>query len=467
MRVRFVLPALVAAALLVPAQRASAAPHTVTYDGYSFIVDGQRTYLWSGEFHQFRLPSPDLWRDIFQKMKAAGFNATSLYFDWGYHSPAPGVYDFSGVRDLDKELDMAQEAGLYVIARPGPYINAEVDGGGFPGWLSTTAGNTRTGDPEYLKWSDEWQTQVDRVIARHQLTDGGGSVIAYQVENEYYHGDTAGRAYMKHIEDKARADGIAVPLTGNNNGTFNSGNGALDVDGPDAYPQGFNCSNPTNWSGVPDISYDHPAGKPLYSPEFQGGAFDPWGGPGYDKCAQLINDQFADVFYKQNIAVGATAQSFYMLFGGTNWAWLGMPENYTSYDYGAAIRETRQLDPKYYEDKLIGYMTQSVAPLTKTDAIRAIPPDNAAIGDIARRNPDTGTQFHVVRHSPTSTSTSVDTTHIALDFAAQPGAGTYTWDDPDTTGLQYAGSGWSHVANQTYTTGDYKQTESFSSVAGD
>ena len=148
MRHRFVVLALAIAALLVPVQRASAATHTVTYDNYSFMVDGQRTYLWSGEFHYFRLPSPDLWRDVFQKMRAAGFNATSLYFDWGYHSPAPGVYDFTGVRDVDKVLDMAQEAGLYVIARPGPYINAEVDGGGFPGWLSTKAGNTRTGDPQ-------------------------------------------------------------------------------------------------------------------------------------------------------------------------------------------------------------------------------------------------------------------------------------------------------------------------------
>ncbi len=76
------------------------------------------------------------------------------------------------------------------------------------------------------------------------------------------------------------------------------------------------------------------------------------------------------MFYKQNIAVGATAQSFYMTYGGTNWGWLGMPQNYTSYDYGAAIRENRRLDPKYYEDKLIGYFTQSVAPLTKTEAIR-------------------------------------------------------------------------------------------------
>lgn len=442
-----------------------ATPHTVSYDGYSFLVDGKRTYLWSGEFHYFRLPSPDLWRDIFQKMKAAGFNSTSLYFDWGYHSPKPGVYDFTGVRDADKVLDMAEEAGLYVIARPAPYINAEVDSGGLPGWLTTKAENNRSDDPRFLKYADEWLTQIDRIIARHQLTNGTGSVIAYQVENEYYNGSAAARSYMKHLEDKARADGITVPLTGNNNGTFNSGDGALDVDGPDSYPQGFDCSNPTKWNGVPDISYDHPAGKPLFSPEFQGGAFDPWGGPGYDKCAQLINDQFANVFYKQNIAVGATAQSFYMTYGGTNWGWLSMPQNYTSYDYGAAIRETRQLDPKYDEDKLIGYFTQAVAPLTKTDAIRTTPPDDSAVVDTARMNPDTRTQFHVLRHG-NSTSTAVDRTHISLDLNAQPaGDTTYTWDDPDSA-LQYAGS-WSHVHDTSYTGGDYKHTESFSNKAGD
>ena len=76
-------------------------------------------------------------------------------------------------------------------------------------------------------------------------------MIAYQVENEYYNGSAAGRAYMQHLEDKARSDGITVPLTGNNNGTFNCGVGALDVDGPDSYPQGFNCSNPTRGTAFP------------------------------------------------------------------------------------------------------------------------------------------------------------------------------------------------------------------------
>jgi len=457
------LTGLVSASSPVAAAPAAArAGHSISYDGYSFLIDGQRTYLWSGEFHYYRLPSPDLWLDIFQKMKAAGFNATSLYFDWGYQSSAQGVYDYNGVRDIDEVLDMAQKAGLYVIARPGPYINAEVDGGGFPTWLSTTPGNTRSADPTYLAYSDEWQTQIDGILKRHQLTDGGGSVLAYQVENEYYNGSDAGRAYMKHLEDKARADGIKVPLTGNNNGTFNSGVAALDVDGPDSYPQGFDCSNPTRWAGVPDISYDHPAGKPLYTPEFQGGAFDPWGGPGYAKCGQLINDQFANVFYKQNIAAGATAQSFYMLYGGTSWGWSAIPQNYTSYDYGAAITESRQLDPKYYEDKLIGEFTQSVAPLTKTDGLGSAPLTDAALTDTARINPDTHTQFHTLRHSD-STSNATDTTHIALDLAAHSG---YTYDDP-ASALAYSGA-WSHVGpEQNYTGGDYQHTESFSNTTGD
>ncbi|WP_326791704.1 beta-galactosidase [Streptomyces sp. NBC_00841] len=401
--------------------------HTVTYDDYSFKIDGKRTYLWSGEFHYFRLPSQDLWLDVLQKMKASGFNAVSVYFDWGYHSPAPGVYDFTGVRDVDKLLDMANQLGIYVIARPGPYINAEVDGGGFPAWLHNKVGETRTTDPEWLKYSDEYQTQIDRILARHQLTNGTGTVIQYQVENEFYDSSSGARAYMKHLEDKARADGISVPLVGNHNGTFNSGTGALDVDMVDSYPGGFT-------GGVPDISYNHPAGRPVSTMEFQGGWFDDWAGPGFDHYAQLYNDQFTDVYYKQNIAVGATMQNIYMTYGGTNWGWLGMMSHYTSYDYGAAIRESRQLDPKYNQEKLIGYFTQAVAPLTKTNALPKVPTDNAKVLDTARVNPDTGTQFHVLRHTD-STATSTDSAHLKINLGAQ----TYTVPQQSGTSLTLNG----------------------------
>src|SRR5665811_2286255 len=171
----------------------------------------------------------------------------------------------------------------------------------------------------------------------------------------------------------------------------------------------------------------------LYTPEFQGGSFDPWGGPGYDKCRQLTGPDFESVFYKQNIAVGATAQSFYMTYGGTSWGWQADPSQvYTSYDYGAPITESRQLSTKYDQDKLIGYFTQSVAPLTKTDALAVTVPSNPAIVDTARINPDDGTQFHVLRHA-NSSATTTDQTHIAVDLGAR---GTYNYDDSDPA-LQY------------------------------
>ncbi|WP_177198688.1 beta-galactosidase, partial [Streptomyces colonosanans] len=340
---------------VAPAQtrpHAAEPAHTVGHDDTAMTIDGKPLSIWSGEFHYWRLPSPDAWRDVLQKMKAGGYNATSIYFDWDFHSPKPGVYDFKGIRDVDKLLDIAKEVGIYVIARPGPYINAETDGGGFPGWLVTQKGKARSTAPDYLAAADEWLSRIDPILARHQLTNGTGTVIAYQVENEYYQDTADGHAYIKHLVDKARADGITVPLTGNHYGIFTK---ELDIEGYDAYPQGFNCSSPDKWHGLPDFSGEKKPDEPLFLAEFQGGAFDPWGGPGYDKCRQLTNGDFEKAAYENNIASGATMQNFYMAYGGTSWGWLASPESvYSSYDYGAPIREDRQLTEKYLVNKRLG-----------------------------------------------------------------------------------------------------------------
>ncbi|MFI6685818.1 beta-galactosidase [Streptomyces sp. NPDC050485] len=389
-----------------------AASHTVGHDDHAFTIDGKPLSIWSGEFHYWRLPSPDAWRDVLQKMKAGGFNAASVYFDWDFHSPKPGVYDFTGIRDVDRLLDIAQEVGIYVIARPGPYINAETDGGGFPGWLVTQQGKARTTAPDYLAAADEWLSKIDPILARHQLTNGTGTVIAYQVENEYYQDTADGHAYIKHLVDKAHADGITVPLTGNHDGVFAK---ELDIDGSDSYPQGFNCSSPDAWHGLPDLSGAKKSGQPLFLAEFQGGSFDPWGGPGFDKCRQLTNGDFEKAAYENNIASGATMQNFYMAYGGTSWGWLPSPGAvYSSYDYGAPIREDRQLSEKYLVDKRLGYLVQSVAPLTKTESVPQGAPDNAAVQRRDRRNPDDGTGITVVRHKDVNNKAK-DTTHLALD----------------------------------------------------
>ncbi len=446
-----------------PVARAKpAAGAKVTWDRYSLRIGGRRVYIWSGEFHYWRLPSPDLWRDVLEKMKAAGFNAASIYFHWGYHSPKRGVYDFSGVRDVEKLLRITEEVGIWVIARPGPYINAETDSGGFPGWLTTIAGRARSTAPDYTAAYKEWLGHIDPILARHQITRGG-SIILYQIENEFYDGSDEGRSYMQQIEDKVRADGIEVPLSGNHNATFSSGKGAVDIPGYDSYPQGFDASNPEHWNQVPDYSGVRATlpGTPLYFAEFQGGSFDPWGGAGYDKCRELTNASFEKVFYKANIASGATLQSFYMTYGGTSWGWLPFPGVYSSYDYGAAIDEARRLTGKYEEQKRLGYMVQSVEPLRRTEYFKPPAPENPSLRLDGRIDPASKTQFYVLRHAD-GTSTARDTTHISINLAAHAG---YTYDDMDSA-IDYHGS-WTHASNQSWTSGDYQDTETYSDTTGD
>ena len=107
----------------------------LTFDRYSLMVDGKRVVIKSGAFHYFRTPGIEMARDRFLKMKAGGYNTVDMYFNWNYHSPKQGEYDFSGIKDVRRIMQEAKKAGLYVIARPGPFINAEVNAGGLPFWL--------------------------------------------------------------------------------------------------------------------------------------------------------------------------------------------------------------------------------------------------------------------------------------------------------------------------------------------
>ncbi len=440
------------------------ASHSIAWDHYSLMIDGKRVFIYSGSVHPFRLPSPSLWLDVLEKLKAAGFNTVTSYFDWGYVSPRPGVYDFSGIRNIDQYLDDAAKVGLYVIARPGPYINAEHDGGGFPGWLARMAGTPRTSNPTYLHYALQWLHEIDPIIARHQLTNGTGTVIATQVENEIYDSNTPdGQAYMAALEDQMRTDGITVPLSGNDNSSFITGPGAVQLPGYDSYPLGFDCSNPTTWPGqVPDEFGDRLTiqNSPLYFPEFQGGSFDPWGGAGYDKCRQLTNSQFEKVYYDNNVAAGSTMMNFYMTYGGTSWGFMPCTCVYSSYDYGAAITEARQLTDKYNQQKLIANFLQAATPLTKTDELPVAPPSDPALTVLGRGNPDNGFELLTLRHADT-TSTATDTTHLSLDLAGR----TTISDDDANPAIDYS-AGWTHVSNQSYTAGDYDNTESFANSAG-
>ncbi|MFF7947181.1 beta-galactosidase [Streptomyces griseorubiginosus] len=398
------------------APAADRARHTVGFDGYSLLVDGRRLVLWSGEMHPFRLPSPSLWRDVLQKMRAHGFNAVSVYVAWNYHSPGPGQYDFTGVRDLDLFLRTATETGLYVILRPGPYINAEVDGGGFPGWLTATAGRARTSDPTYLSYVDEWLAAVNAIAARHLFTKGRGTVLLYQIENEYdaFVNEPLGQDYMSHLYKKVRADGIDVPLFHNDKGrngywapgSFNTGGEEHGwLYGFDGYPDPGEA--PPDWGhfgegGLKGGATASPR-TPGFVPEFGGGWFDSWGGATFDGKGYAEARYSRDAAYERrfqltNLANGITVHNVYMTFGGTSWGWLPAPQVYTSYDYGAAIDEARRQTPKLAPAHQLGHLLRTVPDFAKLDRADPVRAADERLKVYHLTNPDTGSHVYVVRN---------------------------------------------------------------------
>lgn len=63
-----------------------------------------------------RLPVPDLWLDVFQKIKAIGYNGVSFYVDWALLEGKPGTYRAEGVFSLEPFYEAAQKAGIYLLA---------------------------------------------------------------------------------------------------------------------------------------------------------------------------------------------------------------------------------------------------------------------------------------------------------------------------------------------------------------
>ncbi len=365
----------------------------ITWDKYSLMVDGERINVWSGEIHPFRLPSPSLWRDLLQKLKATGYNGVGLYFDWGYHTGEKGSYDFTGIRDMERVIRMAEEEGLYIIIRSGPYVNAELTGGGFPGWLNRQPELARTDHPDYIAAVDEWQTQINAIVARHQVTTGNGNVIAFQLENELGDTSDARKRYMQYLADKARADGITVPLFHNSAGrlpnwTPPGSTAPWAVQGPtdlyafDGYPGG-SCTDKAeigkpnivpNWGihGVPKPAADGitkvgalaSPNTPGFAAEIGSGWFDYWGSVGTYECtSKRIGSEYQRLFYGSSLVNGLTIHNVYMGAGGTSWGWLPASVVFTSYDYGAGIDEARRLRPKAWQMKQMGQFAQAARPL--------------------------------------------------------------------------------------------------------
>jgi beta-galactosidase len=325
--------------------RAQSTPHTFAVANGQFTLDGKPFQVISGEMHYPRIPRA-YWRDRFRMAKAMGMNTITTYVFWNLHEPQPGVYDFSGNNDVAEFVREAQQEGLYVILRPGPYVCAEWEWGGYPSWLLKDHDIVvRTNDAKFMQASALWLARLGHELAPLQIGNGG-PIILTQVENEY---GSFGHdhEYMQQIHQMLVSAGFTKSQL-------------YTADGPEQVPDGSLPDLPVgiNFGGekVGDaqkafatLKKYRPNG-PFINSEYWAGWFDHWGG----KHAHTNADAHLANF-KWMLEQGYSV-SIYMFHGGTSFGWMNGAnsngKNYepdvTSYDYDSVLDESGRPTPKYF-----------------------------------------------------------------------------------------------------------------------
>ncbi|MDQ0113880.1 beta-galactosidase [Paenibacillus harenae] len=183
----------------------------VQFEAEAVRIHGKPQVLLSASLFYFRIPRA-YWKERMEQLKAFGYNSIDVYFPWNYHEREEGVWDFGGERDISAFLAAAAETGLWVVARPGPYICSEWDGGALPAYLFAKDMKLRDNDSSFLRSVASWFDRILPLLKAYQAGEGG-TVIAVQLDNEldfYDCSDPAG--YMTALRDMALAHDIAVPI---------------------------------------------------------------------------------------------------------------------------------------------------------------------------------------------------------------------------------------------------------------
>lgn len=322
-----------------------------------FYMDSKPFDIYSGAMHYFRTV-PEYWEDRLTKLKAAGFNTVETYVCWNLHEKKPGEFDFSGILDIEKYLEIAQKVGLYAIVRPGPYICAEWDFGGLPAWLLKDKNmQIRCMYPDYLKCVERFYKELLPRLVPH-LESHGGNIIAMQVENEYgsYGND---KDYLRYVEKLTRDCGIDCLLFTSDENTNNMiSGGSL----PDIYKVlNFGSRSRTAFNVLKGFEND----GPNMCGEFWCGWFDHWRDKHHTRNSlEIVNE------IKGFIDNGASF-NIYMFHGGTNFGFTaganhnqghGYEPTVTSYDYCAMLTEWGDYTPAYHAVRKLLCEKQGIEP---------------------------------------------------------------------------------------------------------
>jgi beta-galactosidase len=358
--------------LVSPHQQPTETPGTFVVGDGQLLLNGKPFRIISGEMHYARIPRA-YWRDRFRMAKAMGLNTVTTYVFWNVHEPTTGTYDFSNNLDVAEFIREAQQEGLYVILRPGPYACAEWEFGGFPAWLLKDHSTiVRSRDPKFLDPATGWLHRLGQELAPLQIGNGG-PIILVQVENEY--GSFGNNhEYMRDIEHMLLDAGFTKSQLYTADGVDEVPAGSL----PDL-PVGINFGGGDAGAAQSEFaklkklrSYG-----PFFNSEFWDGWFDHWGG----KHGVTNADNEAanlDWMLRQGYSV-----SLYMFHGGTSFGFMNGAnsdgKNYepdvTSYDYDAPLNESGRPTPKYlkFRDVIAKATGATPPPVPEVPPTMAIP----------------------------------------------------------------------------------------------
>jgi beta-galactosidase len=327
------------------------AKHTFAIADGNFLYDGKPIQVHSGEMHYARVPKP-YWRHRLKMMKAMGLNAVATYVFWNYHETAPGVWDFkTGNRDIAEYIKIAQEEGLFVILRPGPYVCAEWEFGGYPWFLQKVPGMVIRGDNEqYLRATKAYFTALYGQV-KNLLVTNGGPIVMVQGENEFgsyvaQRKDIPLESHKKYsaaVFQQLQDVGFNVPFfTSDGSGLFEGG--AL----PGALPTANGEDDVANLKKV--VDQYHGGKGPYMVAEFYPGWLDHWAEPFPKVSKESVVKQ------TQKYLDAGVSFNYYMVHGGTNFGFTSganydnthdLQPDLTSYDYDAPISEAGWATDKY------------------------------------------------------------------------------------------------------------------------
>jgi hypothetical protein len=307
----------------------------------TFYVNGQAHQIIGGQIDPQRVPR-EYWAQRLQMAKGMGLNTIFSYLYWQDIEEHEGQFDFTGRNDVAAWFKAIQDAGLKAVLRPGPYVCAERDWGGIPGWVSQVPGvKIRSNNQPFLEKTAKYLARVGEQL-RTLLITNDGPILMVQIENEYgYVGND--KNYLKALSNL-----LATSFPGLKQYT-NDGSTALKsgfLSGALAVVDGGGSQN--GFAKLRSDITDQSSRGPLMNGELWITWFDVWGPK---KSHSGNNGNAGDVDF---ILADGNHFSLFMFHGGTSWAFGagaqdGLPVQpfTTSYDYGAVLDETGRAASNY------------------------------------------------------------------------------------------------------------------------